>query len=211
MTMRSPLLLALALIVAIPAMADIFFEYMEMEPDQVDLVWTVLPDGTGPTPQHAYCADGSFWGRDLRIRPWFTVWGDPGDPQPLPAGFPVEDIWLVSDLWGLVSCAGGTSPDVVDPEGWIIWSSPLMAGGQNDADEPTRLVAVGLIIESDIPFRFRSPDISGDLMVNLSDVTLFTEALHGAAQAWRADFNRDDVVNLADIVVFTQGLGANCP
>ncbi len=209
--MRILLLIATAILLATPSSADIFFEFMEFEPDQVDLVWTVLPDGTGPGAPGALRADGSPWGRDLRLRPWFIVWGGPDDPQPLPAGFPAEDIWLISDFGGLVSCAGGTNADHVDTEGWIIWSNPLHAGGNNDADDPTRLLVAGLPIESDIPFRFRSPDISGDLMVNLTDVTLFTEALHGAAQAWRADFNRDDLVNLTDIVVFTQGLGANCP
>jgi len=209
--MKYGIMLISIFMLANPALADLFFEFMEYDPDQVDLVWTVVPDGSGPAAAEARCPDGSFWDRDLRLRPWFTIWGDPGGPQSLPAGFPAEDIWLVSESGGLVSCAGGSTADLVDSDGWIVWFSPLMAGGCNDTADPTRLVVVGMIIDSHIPCWFRSPDISGDLMVNLTDITLFTEALHGAAQAWRADFNRDDVVNLADIVVFTQGLGAVCP
>ena len=58
--------------------------------------------------------------------------------------------------------------------------------------------------------RFNSPDINGDLVVNLSDIVYFTQDFYGAYN-YRSDFNWDGVINLSDIALMAQGIGAACP
>jgi len=52
----------------------------------------------------------------------------------------------------------------------------------------------------------RSTDINGDLVVNLSDIVRFTEALYSDQYFDWADFTTDGVINLSDIVQMSQGL-----
>jgi hypothetical protein len=55
-----------------------------------------------------------------------------------------------------------------------------------------------------------SPDINGDLQVNLSDVVAFTQDYFGAYN-YRSDFFWDGVLNLSDVARMAQGMGAICP
>jgi len=52
----------------------------------------------------------------------------------------------------------------------------------------------------------RSTDINGDLVVNLSDIVRFTEALNSDQFFDWADFTPDGVINLSDIVRMSHGL-----
>jgi hypothetical protein len=54
-----------------------------------------------------------------------------------------------------------------------------------------------------------SPDINGDLVVDLSDIALFSSDLNGTYN-YRSDFNYDGNVNLSDIGVLSAGMGATC-
>lgn len=55
-----------------------------------------------------------------------------------------------------------------------------------------------------------SPDLSGDLQVNLTDVQLFS-AIYSGDYDVRADFNHDDVVNLTDLSLWTPHNTHSCP
>jgi len=57
---------------------------------------------------------------------------------------------------------------------------------------------------------FNSVDINGDLLVNLTDVTLFTADFFGAPQ-YRSDFNNDGAINLTDLTLLAPHIGASCP
>ena len=56
-----------------------------------------------------------------------------------------------------------------------------------------------------------SPDITGDLVVNLSDIVAFAGDLQGGVAPYRSDFAWDGVINLTDMVIFSQALGVTCP
>lgn len=64
---------------------------------------------------------------------------------------------------------------------------------------------------SDVSLAFfvNSPDINGDLVVNLQDIQLFVADYHGA-YSFRSDFNFDGEVDLSDLAVLTGGVGATC-
>ncbi len=59
---------------------------------------------------------------------------------------------------------------------------------------------------------FNSPDINGDLYVNLLDVAAFTRDYYGAYE-FRSGLARDAVLNLADVAVMVAyiHIGAGCP
>ena len=209
--MKAAVVLSLLVVMVAPADADIYFDHMEFETDQVPLTWTVAPDGSGPPASGAIRSDGAPWGRDIRVRPWFLTWGGPPDPAPLP-GFPAEDVWLESAAGRLVACPGGTAPDgPSDADGWFTWSSPLAAGGGSAPDEAVHMFVGGVRADTPLPLALRSPDIDGDLRVTLADIILFLESLFDAVDPWRADYNADARIDLADIVVMAATLGASCP
>lgn len=200
-------MVVLALLAAVTAGADIVPAYVELEPDQQPITLLVVPDGSGPGFAEARCDDGSVWGRPLRLRPFFYVWGGGPDPQFAP-GFPAEDALLVSDD-GL-PCPGGSIPDgPADAEGWLTWTNPVAAGGAM-AGATVRLWTLGLAFDEALPITFTSPDLTGDDQVNLSDIAVFTQELGGGAGS-AADLNADGVVNLSDIALFVPAIGAVCP
>jgi hypothetical protein len=78
---------------------------------------------------------------------------------------------------------------------------------------PTGLVGVtGLALVSDpgLDIQFNSADLSGDLVVNLTDLGIFAGDFNGA-YAYRSDFRWDGALNLADVGLFAGAVGASCP
>jgi hypothetical protein len=190
------------------AVADIVFDHLEFEADQVPITLLVIPDGSGPGFADARRDDGTPWGRPFRVRPWFRVWGGPDEPVPLP-GYPAEDVWL-GTVEGGVPCVGSGHPDAAsDAEGWFTWSAPLAAGGAM-AQGDLVLVLAGMTPEEVLPVRCVSPDLVADDEVDLSDMAAFVAAL-GAGDATVADFNSDGLVNLSDVALFAPAIGAECP
>ena len=62
-----------------------------------------------------------------------------------------------------------------------------------------------------LDIRVNSPDINGDLVVNLVDVAAFAEGFMGGVYAFRSDYNFDGVLNLIDLGAFASHLGETCP
>lgn len=204
---RLLIVLACSLVVA-NAAADIVFDRLEFEVDQVPITLLVVPDGSGPGFVDARRADGTPWGRPFRVRPWFWVWGGPDEPVPIP-GFPAEDVWL-GTLAGGLPCVGSGHPDAAsDADGWFTWSAPLAAGGAL-AQGDLVVVLAGMTLTEVLPVRCVSPDLVANDEVDLSDVGAFVAAL-GAGDATVADFNGDGLVNLSDVAVFAPAIGAACP
>jgi hypothetical protein len=126
------------------------------------------------------------------------------------ANFPAEDMWLESVDGGMAFCTGGTTADLnTDVNGLTQWVTPLAAGGFSQAN--TAVMISGAALSSgDLPLNHNSADISGDGVVNLTDVPLFVGDFYGAYN-FRSDFSFDNVINLSDVVRMGTAIGASCP
>lgn len=88
--------------------------------------------------------------------------------------------------WVDATATGGTFVWVADNTGtWFQIPTPLMVS-------------------------YNSPDINGDLVVNLSDVATFAGDFF-TGYNYRSDFNYDQVINLTDVAMFASAMGAVCP
>ena len=58
---------------------------------------------------------------------------------------------------------------------------------------------------------YNSPDINGDLIVNLTDISLFAVDFFGAVYMYRSDFNYDGAINLTDLAMLAPTIGVPCP
>ena len=128
--------------------------------------------------------------------------------------FPAEEIWLASMQDGLVRCTDGSIADgPTDENGYTSFSRSVYGGGATHPDlgEFTVIVVAGCA--SYLPGRtihFNSPDLNGDLMVDLVDAVLFAEIFHGD-YSYAADFHWDGQLDLADIVRLRAAFGTFCP
>jgi hypothetical protein len=102
-----------------------------------------------------------------------------------------------------------------DSEGWVTWTPDFQGGGHRGPDEA---VYLGLMMMELCPNQhlelqedvyFNSPDISGDLKVDLTDVQIFSGDFFGNYD-YRCDFNGDGVINLSDIPIMAQAVGSAC-
>ncbi len=124
--------------------------------------------------------------------------------------FPFEDMWLESDDGGMAFCTGGTTADAnTDANGQTTWATPLQAGGSSMALTVV-MISGGALTSGDLAIAHNSADISGDGVVNLTDVPLFVNDFYGA-YAFRSDFAFDAVINLSDVVRMGTAIGASCP
>jgi len=197
----------LVLLVAIPVMAIDIPELPICEahmPINEGSIW-VSPDGSGPGLEYGYDMAGEV--ADVRI----TLLVLNGEYEPI-ANLPYEDLWLQSESNGLTRCVGGTVADHnTDQNGETTFSGPFLAGGSNPNPEKILVMIFGdPLVQNPLSLFINSPDINGDLAVNLSDISAMTQVLNGDYD-WSCDFNNDGAVNLSDIVVFATCLGAVCP
>ncbi len=123
--------------------------------------------------------------------------------------YPFEDIWIDADTGNFTFCPGGTVADAsTDQNGQTTFSGSMFAGGCGSG-----LVVVingDSLNQAPLNFMFNSPDMNADLIVNLTDVVLFSQVFYGPYD-YCADFFWDGVINLSDIVLLAQGMGTACP
>ncbi len=134
------------------------------------------------------------------------------------AGLPREDIWIeCAQQLELQFCGQGNIADVdTDAQGRTRFALPLRGGSY--CETGVLVFIQGAFIGVGEPFSdqfvvslaINSPDINGDLVVDLSDIALFSQDLD-RGDAFRSDFNHDGVVNLSDIAIFAGALGDRCP
>ncbi len=164
----------------------------------------VVPDGSGDTFDQATLPYGGT--EDATI----TLLLLDGNYNPV-ANFPSEDMWLESRDAGLIPCPGGTSADAnTDAAGTTTWATPLHAGGHSQAITDVIVNGARLELAPGLELSFNSPDINGDLMVDLTDVQLFVLDFFSVFN-FRSDFHRDGTVNLSDISHMALAIGAACP
>jgi len=160
----------------------------------------VVPSGAGNP-----LTEGRLGGATVDATLTLTVVNAMGDPI---ANYPADDMWIVSTGGGLVACDVITADGLTDVNGQAVWVQSPNAGGSSLGEMVQAFVA-GDPVPDTADIAFVSADLNGDLLVNLSDITVFTQAL--AAYNAAADFNADGVVNLSDITLMTQGIGQVCP
>lgn len=168
------------------------------------LTLLVIPDGSGDPFDQATTPFGSREDGTITL-----VVLDAGD-QPVP-GFPREDLWLQSYDGGLATCLGGTIADTAtDAEGRTRWTRPLFAGGSSQALTEVLINGSPPELTVGVKLSFNSPDINGDLAVDLMDLQLFANDFFGTDD-FRSDFYRDGEVNLSDLSAMARAYGARCP
>lgn len=168
------------------------------------LTLLIMPDGSGDSFEDATLPYGNTEDATITV----TLWDGNYDPI---YQYPAEDIWLESRDGGMVPCSGGTIADAnTDVNGMTQWVNPLFAGGHSEALTEVRVNGSPIELTVGVNLSFNSPDINGDLIVNLVDVQLFTGDFFNAYD-FRSDFHRDGVINIADIPALAQAYGAGCP
>jgi len=168
------------------------------------LTLLVVPDGSGGALNEASLPLGGTEDATITLFVFDTGY----DPIAL---FPAEDMWLESEDNGLILCNEGSIADAdTDIDGRTQWVDPLFGGGHSQALTVVKINGMTPELTSGVNLSFNSPDINGDLIVNLSDVPLFVRDYY-SDNDFRSDFHRDGIVNLSDLVPLVRAIGANCP
>jgi hypothetical protein len=90
-----------------------------------------------------------------------------------------------------------------------MWVNPLRAG--NSCDSPTGVVVAGsFLVSGDLNLAHNSPDLNGDGVVNLSDLSIFADDYYGGYM-FRSDFHYDGSIDLNDLAKFASSWNAACP
>ncbi len=136
------------------------------------------------------------------------------------SGRPIEgigetDFWLVGTGDEMYLCGGSGSSNADAPTnaaGYTTMSGTIAAGGWSDG---LYLVIQGNVIGCPpfvVAVNVRSPDINGDLSVNLADFSIFASSFPSPPNAYdhRCDYNYDGSINLVDHSMFGQHFNHNC-
>ena len=116
-------------------------------------------------------------------------------------GIAADNIWL--EETGVNWCPDGNIADFdTDENGYTEFALAPCGGGCSENLTLRGFLTPGTPFnETNLAlFRFNSPDISGDLVVNLIDLALFAPAFLGSDYCF--DYNWDGVVNLVDLALF---------
>ena len=143
---------------------------------------------------------------DMGLTVTVTLLDAGGRPWP---NYPAADVWLASELPGDVAlCANGSTGDSNSDANGVMIFSGAVAGGGSTARTNVYFVNTALL-GPPLPIAFNSPDINGDLVVDLSDFGLFGQDF--GTDAFRSDFVHDGLVDLADFSRFGASFGERCP
>lgn len=199
-------LLVATVLVASTAAQPVPYAYVDVEPPEDGMILVIHPS----LPGGLYLPDGTPWGPcDVQVgESTDDPWGECYFEAPLPdaAAIIVE---TQDDVEGVVLLDAPLPLDGPPAEnGWTTVDLANLHGGGH-TDGPVlmrgRLPGYGVCLFGTLfELEVRSPDINGDLAVDLTDIVLFVQAL--AEYRSYADLRPDGVVNLSDIVVMSQGI-----
>jgi hypothetical protein len=163
----------------------------------------VVPDGSGDSLDEVFRSDGTRVNGEISL----TVLDAVGQGM---AGVLPAEMTVGSDDVRLVFCDEFNIARVAtDTDGSSYFGGPFGGGGTSES--PLRIaVCYGFLSSVGLPLQINSPDITGDLKVDLSDVQLFASDFYGSYD-YRSDFEYDGVVNLSDVARLAKHMGANCP
>lgn len=178
----------------------------------------IVPDGSGPPLSGASDGQGGVVDATVRVR---LVSPSGGGAI---VNYPHEDIWLQFSVDPGSASACNVHPNFpgglfiadsnTDQDGWTTFTLPLRGGGWSQGPCWVYLAGQPAYDSSWIPFppfplRAVSPDINGDLTVDLLDVVLLGADFH-SGYSLRSDLHCDGDLNLLDLMVLGQHLGAAC-
>jgi hypothetical protein len=182
---------------------DLTLSSAEIDPAADGASVFIIPNGQGAAFDEAVLPDGSI------VDATITLTLVDGDANPI-FGYPFEDMWIETTGGSFAPCAGNATADAsTDEMGMTEWQLPLTAGGSSFNENVLVYVAGTALTGSGINLTFNSPDMNGDLNINLSDIGLFTPMI--GSDTYEGDFNYDGTVNLSDIGLFTPAIGTSCP
>lgn len=168
-----------------------------------------VPDGSGASFTQARIINGVI------VNATITLHMRDDGLNPI-VGVPAVDMWLekeiVANTGNFVPCLGGTLADgPTDVDGVARWTQPLRAGGWSTSRTLVVVWGSALATNTGLVLRHNSPDLNGDLVVDLADVPLFAADFMNRSNAFRSDLHFDGVVNLSDIAPLASALGRGCP
>lgn len=210
-----PVIPAACLIVLAPLVATVARDYCMPLPDRglsvarmsdccsTSATLLVVPDGSGPGFSGARTVGGQPFDARIVVR----VLDGGGLPF---VQLPYEAMDLRWVTGNVAICWGAMYPDRwTDLSGETIWTRPPHAGGHGESLCVVFVCGGPLTSSMGVPLKVNSPDLDGNLSVDLADIGLFAGDYFGA-YAFRSDLSYDGVVNLADIGVLAQHQGAAC-
>lgn len=127
--------------------------------------------------------------------------------------YPFQDIWPGSAVPGDINlCNGGAAADGnTNAAGQTTISGTLAGGGWTQAGVRVFLAGVAITGTGALSIDINSPDITGDLIVDLADIGPFSDELNNqTATLFRADYFDDGLIDLADIGIFSTWIGDIC-
>jgi hypothetical protein len=136
-----------------------------------------------------------------------TVFDCNGDPL---TDYPAEQITFHDPRDEIQFCATFMADHATDAQGQTTFSGAVAGGGWG-IENVLVLVHTAGFIYPELPLSFNSPDINGDLVVDLADVGLFAQDFGNGAYDFRSDFTHDGVENLSDVGRLVQHYGESCP
>lgn len=179
-------------------------------PDPVVLV--AMPNGGGDP-----LTEAQVYGLGMHLEVDATLTAEILDVNMDPIiNYPFEDLWLEGTGGGLTLCNGGTVADAnTDANGRTTFTGPFHVGGGMDptaGDKIVLMVNGSAIWWADAQVYVITPDLNGDLVVDLTDVVTFVDLYwNDPAYHFAVDFCHDGVNNLSDLVVFSGALFTTCP
>jgi hypothetical protein len=175
--------------------------------DPVTVSVFTVPDGSGFPLSECFLFGGQLTDATITL----VLRDQFGNPVP---NYPAEEMWLATMQDGLVRCSRGSIADhPTDQNGRTTFSGPVFGGGASDPNhEEVCVIVVGGCASYDLgrTILFNSPDLNGDLKVNLCDAVCYT-VYKDATSDYAFDFYWDGVINLSDLILFSRALGAACP
>ncbi len=133
------------------------------------------------------------------------------------AGYPFQDMWLDDNGSNDINlCQGGSTADAdTDANGFTTITGIIRGGGWTQAGMSVYVSGIAITLNNDgtggttLNIDVNSPDIQGDRVVDLSDISLFTGDL--VTFHFRSDYNHDGIVDLSDISLFSSWIDEVCP
>lgn len=174
----------------------------EMATD-MELTMFNRPDGLGVAFAQARDIGGDTYDATITL-----VLRDAGD---LPiASFPPEDMWLESRDGGLQACVQGAVADfTTNAAGETAWVNPLAAGGYSTDLCQVVVNGTPLASQTGMSLYFNSPDVNGDLVVDILDITAF-QPIFNAGYDRAVDLDYDGVLDILDITRLTTAWLISC-
>lgn len=147
---------------------------------------------------------------------WICILDTGGVPV---QGVPAADFWVIDcdPINNLTLCGGSASSDAdsaTNSAGMTTMSNTSLAGG--GCADGLALVVQGFVIEDSLtncttaeclPVLIRSPDMNGDLVLTLVDLTLFAASYPPQPYAPCGDLDASGLITLVDLTLFAAHFG----